>query len=510
MANTSDDGPGNCTTTVSLGLPGATDVCEIDTVVTQIGGTNIDPATYVFPLGTTTVTWIATNIGGNSRSCTQLVTVSDDEPPIVNTVTGTLDVELQCSDATGIAAALALSPTATDNCTALPTINLISDVTTPDATCANAYVRIRTWNFSDNYGNTSANFTQTITIRDNTPPTFTRPIDVTIYTDASCSYDITVLNTGDVSDESDNCSTGLEATYVDAAPVAIAGCEGGYTIERTWSLIDNCGNAALDQIQTITIRDNTPPTFTRPIDVTIYTDASCSYDITVLNTGDVSDESDNCSTGLDATYVDAAPVAIAGCEGGYTIERTWSLIDNCGNAALDQIQTITIRDNTPPTFTRPIDVTIYTDASCSYDITVLNTGDVSDESDNCSTGLEATYVDAAPVAIAGCEGGYTIERTWSLIDNCGNAALDQIQTITIRDNTPPTFTRPIDVTIYTDASCSYDITVLNTGDVSDESDNCSTGLDATYVDAAPVAIAGCEGGYTIERTWSLIDNCGNA
>ena len=83
---------------------------------------------------------------------------------------------------------------------------------------------------------------------------------------------------------------------------------------------------------------------------------------------------------------------------------------------------------------------------------------MTDEADNCSTGLNATYSDAATVAIAGCEGGYTIQRTWSLTDNCGNAAADQVQTITVRDNTPPTFTRPIDITIYTDASCNYNIT----------------------------------------------------
>jgi hypothetical protein len=33
------------------------------------------------------------------------------------------------------------------------------------------------------------------------------------------------------------------------------------------------------------------------------------------------------------------------------------------------------------------------------------------------------------------------------VDNCGNAALNQIQTITVSDNTAPTFTRPADITI---------------------------------------------------------------
>src|SRR5207247_4685621 len=86
---------------------------------------------------------------------------------------GSLDATLECSDATGLTAALALAPAATDNCTASPLLNLVSDLTTPDATCANAYVRVRTWNFADGCANISANFVQTITVRDTTKPLVT-------------------------------------------------------------------------------------------------------------------------------------------------------------------------------------------------------------------------------------------------------------------------------------------------------------------------------------------------
>src|SRR5690606_39764009 len=108
--------------------------------------------------------------GNTSASFTQTITVIDNTAPVVSNSAGDLDQTLQCSDASGIAAALALAPSATDNCTASPTINLVSDDTVADPGCANAYVRTRVWNFSDGCGNTSSNFTQTITVIDNTAP----------------------------------------------------------------------------------------------------------------------------------------------------------------------------------------------------------------------------------------------------------------------------------------------------------------------------------------------------
>src|SRR5678810_514916 len=373
---------------------------------------------------------------------------------------------------------------------------------TVDGPCEGSHVITRTWSLVDDCGNAAADQVQTITVSDNTAPTFTRPANITIFTDAACSYDASVAITGDVTNEADNCSTGLQATFNDVT--ADGPCEGSHVITRTWSLVDNCGNAAVDQIQTITVSDNTAPTFTRPADITIFTDANCNFDASVAITGDVTNESDNCSTGLQATFSD---VTIDGpCEGSHVITRTWSLVDNCGNAALVQIQTITVSDNTAPTFTRPADITIFTDANCNYNAGVGVTGDVTNEADNCSTGINAAFSD---VTVDGpCEGSHVITRTWSLVDNCGNTALDQIQTITVSDNTAPTFTRPADITIFTDANCNYNASTAVTGDVTNEADNCSTGFNATFSD---VTVDGpCEGSHVITRTWSFVDNCGNA
>src|SRR5205085_106286 len=183
--------------------------------------------------------------------------------------------------------------------------------------------------------------------------------------------------------------------------------------------IYNYGHAAFNPVPTRRSCDLTRPTFTRPVDITLYKNASCTADTTVVGAGDVTNEADNCSTGLQATHSD---VVTQGCTGSYVITRTWNMVDNCGNAAFAQVQTITVSDTTRPTFTRPVDITLYKDASCSADTTVAGAGDVTNEADNCSTGLQATHSD---VVTQGCTGSYVVTRTWNLVDNCGNAAFSQ-------------------------------------------------------------------------------------
>ncbi|HLF52674.1 gliding motility-associated C-terminal domain-containing protein, partial [Flavobacterium sp.] len=367
--------------------------------------------------------------------------------------------------------------------------------------CLGSYIITRTWSLVDYCGNEAPDQVQTITVLDNIAPTFTIPANMTVFTDSACAYDASIVVTGDVTDEADNCSTAIQATHVDT--IVPGECQGSYVITRTWSLVDNCDNAAANQVQTITVLDNIAPTFTIPANMTVFTDEACVFDASIVVTGDVIDEADNCSTGIQATFID---VTVPGeCQGSFIRTRTWSLIDNCGNAAPDQVQTITILDNLVPKFTIPANITVYADANCVYDASINVTGDVTDELDNCSTGIQATFVD---VTVPGqCQGSYVITRTWSLVDYCGNAAPDLVQTITVLDNIAPTFTIPANITIYSDSNCPYDVSVTVTGDVTDEADNCSTGLQATYVDT--IAPGECEGSYIITRTWSLIDNCQN-
>lgn len=115
--------------------------------------------------------------------------------------------------------------------------------------CENDIYYERTFHVQDECGNTST-FTQTFTLRDTTPPTFTAPADLTI-TCLTDEHDLTI--TGDVTDEMDNCADDLEATYVDNTS-NIIGCTGYFV--RVWTLTDLCLNSVQDTQYIYIFNDN--------------------------------------------------------------------------------------------------------------------------------------------------------------------------------------------------------------------------------------------------------------
>ncbi|MCG8235880.1 gliding motility-associated C-terminal domain-containing protein [Tenacibaculum finnmarkense genomovar ulcerans] len=443
-----------------------------------------------------TRTWNLTDDCGNSTEKIQKITVKDTIKPTFTVPNDAIIyADENCNFDLSVEKTGDVSDES-DNCDT--TLSATFTDATIAGSCEGEKIITRTWNLTDDCGNLTEKI-QKITVKDIIKPTFTVPNDITIFTDASCNFDSSVAKTGDVSDESDNCSTGLKATFTDVEKTGT--CEGTKIITRTWNLTDSCGNST-QKDQIITVEDNIKPTFTAPKDITISTDKNCSYDVSKVITGDVTDEADNCSTGLKATFTD---VEIAGnCDGSKTITRTWNLTDSCGNS-IQKDQIITVEDNIKPTFTAPKDITISTDKNCNYDVSKAITGDVTDEADNCSTGLKATFTDVEKTGT--CEGTKTITRTWILTDSCGNST-QKDQIITVEDNIKPTFTAPKDITISTDANCDFDVSVAKTGGVSDESDNCSTGLKATFTDVEKAGT--CEGTKIITRTWILTDDCGNS
>ncbi|MFN7117250.1 MAG: hypothetical protein ACK4TA_10655 [Saprospiraceae bacterium] len=93
----------------------------------------------------------------------------DEEAPELTSEPGSLDASILAGDQAALDAALALTPTGTDN-SGTVIAEVISDETTPNPPCKNAYTRVRIFQLEDLCGNVAeATFTQTITVYDNIP-----------------------------------------------------------------------------------------------------------------------------------------------------------------------------------------------------------------------------------------------------------------------------------------------------------------------------------------------------
>ncbi|NRD22525.1 tandem-95 repeat protein [Winogradskyella litoriviva] len=438
--------------------------------------------------GSATVTFTATDACGNSTSTTATFNSVDTTNPVAPNAPA--DVTLQCIDDVPTPGQL----TATDNCMDDITVTGVDSIDNSNP-CSISIVR--TWTFVDDCGNSSS-VSQNIIVADTTAPTFTAPADV----DIECGTNTNDLSiTGDVTDEKDNCSIGLNATYTDT--VVNGSCTNTETITRTWTLIDDCNNTTR-LVQTINVIDTTPPAFTVPSDITI----ECDVDATdVAITGDVTDETDNCSTNLEATFTDT--VNNGSCANESLITRTWSLTDGCNNTTT-AVQTITVQDNTAPiideTRIRNIEIQCgVTPEGTLQDWLDNNAGATA--TDNCGS---VTWTnDFAMNTDVDCANG-AITVIFTATDDCGNVSTTSA-TYAIQDTTPPVITNPAeDQTI----ECNIDggvtedfITWLATNGGAEATDNC-TAIVWSHDYSSLSDGCGETGSATV--TFTATDGCGNS
>src|SRR5206468_1798772 len=171
-------------------------------------------------------------------------------------------------------------------------------------------------------------------------------------------------NTG-VAAAQDTCSS-VTMSYSDLVSNR---CGGSYTVSRTWTATDACGNRA-SCVQTITVNDTTPPRITCPPTLVLECPANTSTNATGVATA-----SDTCSS-VTISYSDSVSNT---CGGSKIISRTWKATDACGNSA-SCIQTITVRDTTPPAITCPSNVVL----ECPAVNTGTNFTGVATALDSCS------------------------------------------------------------------------------------------------------------------------------
>ncbi|MFN0032513.1 MAG: T9SS type A sorting domain-containing protein, partial [Flavobacteriales bacterium] len=430
--------------------------------------------------------WTATDECDHSTTVTVVVTIEDNTAPNIDAPQGgwfSCDEQIEYG-----------WPEAWDVC------DEEVDVTYQDDTlageCPQSYTIIRTWYATDDCNNMSYDITE-YNVYDDEAPTFTEvPEDITV----ECDEEIPATTASAV----DNCGE-VTVEYSDS-DIQQDECD-GYII-RTFVATDECGNwHSYDQI--IDIIDTTPPTLimpdpnsaTMPCEEVFY-----AYYATWAN-GEATEEQlaaaqalfaqfgllpvgvdDNCDpeaywleTGIDVTVdVECPMVAMITC--------TFTPYDNCGNAGESQEAYIYVVDETAPTLVNPVDDEFIEcdeedmgwepifDDECNDDITVFPASSI--ETDGCTT---------------------IIHKSWTAYDPCGNE-ITVVHNITITDYTDPVVIAPEDATY----NCYEEFEFAN----AEISDNCDEDLDIVVEDT--MEEGDCPAEYTITRTWTATDNCGNS
>jgi uncharacterized repeat protein (TIGR01451 family) len=269
-----------------LGQATATDDCA---AAITISHTN--PPDGAYPVGTTTVTWTATDAAGNSATAAQTVTVIDDTKPVI---VAPADAAYTCLSAVPAAhPSQATRGTVLDeegqplppgppfdNC-GVPAVT-VTETSAGAGSAASPRVITRTFKATDAVGNFST-AVQTITVTDASAPTLNVPAGITVGNDAgSCSAAVSFSVTA-----SDNCNA-------DGVNVQTSHASGSVfpkgTTTVTATATDWAGNVTTKTFN-VTVNDTEAPTISYPSGgVTVYlplnspaTSTTATYTVTAAD-----------------------------------------------------------------------------------------------------------------------------------------------------------------------------------------------------------------------------------
>ncbi|NCI48283.1 HYR domain-containing protein, partial [Sediminibacterium roseum] len=466
---------------ITLGTPATADNCGLSTI------TNNAPAVY--PVGTTDVTWTATDKYGNVSTAVQHVTVTSTEINITgnNTTIASGDATPSVADHTDFNDAVIGTPTAKiftiQNTGSSPlhvsavnssnALFAVSGITLPATIAANASATFVV-TFSTNTPGLS---TSTITIVnddcDESNYSFAVKADITCTTPvfSACPSDISTSNAAGLCGANVNYTAAVaglpspDVTYTfSGATVANgAGTGSGQLFNKgvttvTISATNACGTATCTF--TVSVADTENPTITAPAAVTVNTDLN-SNKATNVNLG-TPVTADNCGVLSVSNNAPAAfPIG--------TTVVTWTVIDGNEHAAT-ATQDVTVIDNQPPTV-HTQNITVYLGANGTVTITPAQINNGSTDND----GIASYAIDKTSFSCANI-GANTV--TLTVTDNHGTPAT-ATAVVTVVDNTAPVVhTQNITLAIPASGTVSITAAQINNG----SADNCgiaSYSLDKT-------------------------------
>lgn len=450
-----------------------------DAEIDESGNPNIsvsDP----FPIGTTRVTWRATDQHDRSVSCVQTIVVSSPDAPTIacpsnKTFTGA------SGECNYTATAEEIGTPSTTGLDVTITSKRSDGLALTDPYPAGITFIEWTATNSTNIATCTQKITVATNSGDNTPPTFTFvPGPVTVTTN-SCGQIVgeSVLGTPEATDSDNNCSTGTVNISRSGVPAGNFFPTGTTTISYTAT--DAAGNSAI-ATQTVTVTESpaVPPTIAAPGPVTLFTGpgaTSCGVTVADLDAAlGTATASDNCP-GVTVSRSNV-PVGNVFPLGNTVI--TYTATDRSGNIDTDT-QVVTVVDNTKPTISAPADVTLYTGpgaTSCGVTVASLDASlGTATTSDNCPG--------AVTVARGGVPAGNVFPLgetfvTYTATDANTNSSAPVTQKVTVVDNTPPVVTPPANIVVQLPLNSTATSMVVNYPNPATATDNCPGAITFDY------------------------------
>ena len=409
-------------------------------------------------------TWTATDDCANETTATQIIIVSDEEAPtliVPESYTAECGGDHPMEDAQAF-----------DNC---GDVTLVTETDTAQFACQ--YVVTRTFTATDACENTTVGV-QTITVNFLPFMEFVSfPADYTAECDADHPLEMPEVN--------ETCSI---VTITEVTDTIGGDCANEYTVTRTFTASDNCGNSTGPQTQTIQIVDTTAPVIDGAMDATVECDGA----------GNLAEYQAWLDSHAGATATDACSASVwsheegefaAACASTGSRSVVFTATDVCGNSA-SFTGNFVIEDTTPASFAGDLQLEFECtefDMDSSY-VTVEDIcGDVT-----------LTWVDNE--ISGGCVkpvGRYL--RLYTAVDECGNVSQYE-QSVLLVDNVAPELTVPAGFTVECDVEIVYDDATAT--------DACADPVITVEVDTIP-GFNACPNTFTIQRTFTATDDCGN-
>ncbi len=475
--------------------PTAADNCNQATITHNYSSwsSNTSLAGATLPVGTTVITWTATDSTGNTSTCTETITVVDNQAPtMVNCASGlTLTIgQYSCGSNPNWEA-----PQATDNC-GVVSLTQTSGPSSTALLAVGSYTVVYT--ALDAAGN-AATCSFVINVINSTAPVVVCPNTIT---NQSTDANSCVWTSGTVVNPIQAMGNCIALTWSITNPDATVNTgvnnATGYNFQKgtstlTYTVTDNINVTATCSTQ-ITVIDNTLPTITAPANITTPSNSTCQATGLSLGTPVTAD---NCSV---ASVTNNAPSSFP--LGITTV--TWTVTDGSGNIKT-ATQTVTVIDNQGPVINCPANPINRnnTVGTCEY-TAVGNEFNIS-ATDNCTlASLTHNYqASASNTSLAGSVFPVgTTNVIWTATDASGNVSTCTVA-IHVVDNEAPTFNScPSDISVGVYSNCGNGPTWT----VPTASDNCSTPTITQTSGPAPGANL-TAGTYTV--TYQAVDASNN-